>query len=193
MTAGALQRCIDHLWLIAPQRWTLIGISVVAPVAASTITSFEGGHQIVPVLVLVIALAIGAAFAPESHTALVAEAIVVWQWLASTDDPATPWVVPMALCLFAFHTTIALMAVTPIGARVDRSILIRWLGRSVYVVVATVAMWSIVYVVSDQDLGGNAVVTFAGFVTLSVLVVLVRALRDPTRSTQPPSSAAGDL
>ena len=108
-------------------------------------------------------LALAAASIPDSHTALAVEGLVVWQWLASTDDPTSAWVIPLALCLFVFHTVIALMAVTPISAVVDRSILVRW-GAERVVVVATIGVWVLAFVMDERRAPGNAALTFVGFV-----------------------------
>ena len=113
---------------------------------------------------------------PDTHAATAVEVIVVWQWLASTDDPTNAWAIPIALCLFVFHTAIALMALTPMTANVDRSILLRWSRRSGYVVVATIGMWALVVVLHERRAAGSAAVTLAGFVTLTVLVVATRTL-----------------
>lgn len=184
--SSQLQEGIDRLWLVSWQRWALIAAAVLAAVAASTICAVEAGHQTGVVVVLVAMLALAAASIPDSHTALAVEGLVVWQWLASTDDPTLAWVVPLALCLFAFHTVIALMAVTPISAVVDRSILVRWSARSGYVVVATIGMWVLAFVMDERRAPGNAYVTFVGFVALILLVVAARVYGAP--SIQDPAS-----
>jgi len=175
-----LQQVIDRLWLVSWQRWMFIATAVLAATAASTIAAIEAGHQTGIVVVLVTMLAIGAASGPESHTALAVEGLLVWQWLASTDDPTSAWVLPLTLCLFAFHTVIALMAVTPTSAVVDRAILARWAGRSGYVVVATVGMWVLTFVMHERRAPGSAALTFVGFAVLIVLILAARRYRAPS-------------
>ena len=184
--SSQLQQGIDRLGLVSWQRWTLIATAVLAAVAASTICAVEAGHQTGVVVVLVAMLALAAACIPDSHTALAVEGLVVWQWLASTDDPTLAWVIPLALCLFLFHTVIALMAVTPISAVVDRSILVRWSARSGYVVAATIGMWVLAFVMDERPAPGNAFVTFVGLVALILLVVAARVYGTP--SSQDPAS-----
>ena len=59
--------------------------------------------------VLVLALpAVAAVSNPDSHTALAVEVVVVWHWLASTNDPTSPWVIPSRCALFVFHAVVAL-------------------------------------------------------------------------------------
>jgi hypothetical protein len=175
-----LQQMIDRLWLVSWQRWTLMAVAVLAAATASTICAIEAGHQTGIVVVLVIALAAGASASPDSHTALAAEAIVVWQWLASTDDVIDATVIPLALSLFVFHSVIALMAVTPISAVIDRSILQRWAARSGFVVLATIGMWILAVVMHERRAPGNAALTFVAFVTLAALIVATRLYAAPS-------------
>ncbi|MET0911216.1 MAG: hypothetical protein ABWZ99_17260 [Ilumatobacteraceae bacterium] len=174
-----LQQVIDRLWLVSWQRWTFVAVTVLAATAASMICAFEAGHSIGVVVVLVAVLAVAAASSPDSHTALAVVGIVVWQWLASTDDVTSASAIPVALCLFAFHTVIALMAVTPISAVVDRSILLKWAERCGYVAVGTIAMWVLAFVMHERRAPGNALLTFVGFVALILLVVAARVYSTP--------------
>jgi hypothetical protein len=185
--SSQLQQGIDRLGLVSWQRWALIATAVLTAVAASTICAVEAGHQTGVVVVLVALLALAAASIPDSHTALAVQGLVVWQWLASTDDLTSAWVIALALCLFAFHTLIALMAVTPISAVVDRSILVRWSARSGYVAVATIGMWVLAVVLEERRAPGDASVTFVGLVALILLVVAARIYGAPSR--QDPASS----
>ena len=176
-----MQRLIDRLWLVSWQRWILIAVSVLAATAATTFTALAAGNQTGVMVVLVVGLAIGAAASPDSHTALAVEVLVVWHWLASADEPTTVWVVPMAWCLLTFHTVIALMAVTPITADVDRAVLVRWSGRTAAVALAVGAMWALVVAMDERDAAGNTALTMLGFVTLTALVVATRSRGGLTR------------
>ena len=169
-----LQQMIDRLWLVSWQRWALVVVAVLAAAAASTTSSLEAGHQSGVVVVIVVALAIGASISPDSHTALAAEAIIVWQWLASTDDAMNAAVIPLALFVLVFHTVIALMAVTPISAVIHRSILQRWAARSGVVAIATIGVWMLTFLMHERRAAGSAALTFAAFVTLAALIVATR-------------------
>ncbi len=166
---------IERLLLVSPQRWVLVAVALASAVAASWLAAAEEGHQTGIVLVIVVAMAIGATILPDSHAALFAVAVILWQWLASADDVLTPLAIPMALCLFVFHTAIALMAVTPISAHVDRSTIVRWVVRSSYVAFATVAMWVIVVVMNERRAPGSVTLTSVGFVTLTILILALRS------------------
>jgi hypothetical protein len=101
---------------------------------------------------------------------------MVWQWLATTDDATTPWAIPFAVALLLFHSIIALMAVTPINARVPASLLIRWGQRGCYVVAAIIAVWAVVVLMDQRRAPGNVALTALGFVTLAALILATRAL-----------------
>jgi hypothetical protein len=176
-----LQRLTDRLWLVSRQRWILVAASVVAATAATTFTGLAAGSQTGAIVVFVIGLAVGAAANPDSHTALAVEILVVWHWLASTDDVTTAWVIPMTWCLLVFHTTIALMAVTPITAEVDRAILVRWARRTAFVALGVGVMWSLVVAMDERDAAGNMALTVLGLVTLTALVVATRSRVGLTR------------
>lgn len=174
MTVSQLQLWIDRLWLVSGQRWLFIAVSLCCVAGASSITTLVTGSQPSLAIALMIGLAVVAVITPDSHVALVVEVAVVWQWLAATDDATTPWVIPFAVLLFVFHAVIALMAVTPIAARVDGALLLRWLRRSGLVVAATVGVWVIVLVMDQRQAPGNAALTVVGFVTLTVLILVMR-------------------
>ena len=176
MSSGRLGRMAHQLGHVSRQRWGLIAAALIAAAAASTSTALAAGHQTSVVFALIIGLAVASVMSPDTHAATAVEVIVVWQWLASTDDPTNAWAIPTALCLFLFHTVVALMAVTPTNANVDRSMLLRWSRRSAYVVVATIGMWALVVVLHERRASGSAAVTLAGFVMLTVLMVATRAL-----------------
>jgi hypothetical protein len=175
MTVGQLQLWIDRLWLISLQRWLFIAVSLGCVAGASAITTLAAGSQPSVAIALMVVLTIVAVIMPDSHAALAVEVAVVWQWLAATDDATTPWVIPFAVLLLVFHSVIALMAVTPINAHVRGLILLRWLRRSGYVVAATVGVWAIVLVMDQRRARGSVALTLVGFVTLTVLILTMRA------------------
>lgn len=175
MTVSQLQLWIDRLWLVSRQRWLFIAVSLGCVVGASAITLLAAGAQTGVVVAVMVGLAIAAVIRPDSHGALAVEAALVWQWLATTDDATTPWVIPLAILLFVFHSVIALMAVTPINAHVRGSLLRRWLRRSGYVVAATIGVWAIVFVMDQRRATGSAALTVVGFATLTILILTMRA------------------
>ena len=181
MIVEDLQRLIDRLWQVSWQRWILIAVSVVAATAATTFTALAAGNQTGVIIVIVVGLALGAAAFPDSHAALAVELIVVWHWVASADDPTTAWVVPMSWSLLVFHTVIALMALTPITATVDRTVLVRWAGRTAAVAVAVAVMWILVVVMDERRAAGSTALTAVGLVTFIVLVLITRSRAGLTR------------
>ena len=184
MNSAQLQEWFDRLALVTVQRWVFVATAVSSVVAASTTTAVVGGGQTPIVLVLLIGLAIAAAVRPDSHTALLVETVVVWQWVAGVDDTTSPGAVAVATCLFVFHAVIALMAVTPSSAVVDRLLVRRWVLRAVGVVVATLAMWLIVAVMAQRDGPGSVALALIALLALGALIVATRVLSLPGRSTE---------
>ena len=183
MNSAQLQQWLDRLALVSVQRWMFVAIAMSSVVAASTTTAVVGGGQTPIVLALLIGLAIAAVMRPESHTALLVETIVVWQWIVGVDDTTSPGALAVATCLFVFHAVIALMAVTPSPAVVDRLLVRRWVLRAVGVGVATLAMWLIVAVMAQPDGPGSVTLTSIALLVLGALVVATRVLSLPGRST----------
>lgn len=185
MNDSVLQSWLDRIALTSAQRWGLIALAVLSTAVASVVAAGVGGHQRVDVTLVIAAVALAATLRADGHTALVAVALVVWQWAVSADDVATPWSIAVAVCLLVFHSTIALMAVTPITATVDRGVCRAWITRGAWVMAATIAVWAVV-VVFDQSSGANGVVlTVAAFAVLTGLVLAARwqlAKRTPAES-----------
>ena len=180
MNVDGLQDLLDRVRVTSWQRWLFIAVAVVSVVGASTLTAAVAGHLTGIVLALVVGLAAVACARADTHTGLVAGAIVVWQWLATVDDVSSPWTVAVAACLLVFHTLLALMAVTPITAVVSPPILRTWGRRLLIVLTATLAVWMCVLVLDQRQSPGNVLLTFAGFVTLTVLVFLARTASEPS-------------
>jgi hypothetical protein len=170
----------DRARTVTAQRWALIAVAVAAAVAASSLTGVEAGHANRVVLTLVFATALAATARPDLHTALMVETIVVWYWFAETEDRLTPWAMPVGLCLFVFHTGVALMSVAPASAIIDRTVIWRWMIRSGYVVIATVAVWLVVVVLAERRAPGSAALTGVAFVTLTGLVLVARVRSAPS-------------
>ena len=170
----------DRARTITAQRWGLIAVVVAAAVAASSLTGVEAGHANGFVLTLVFGTALAATARPDLHTALMVETILVWYWFAATEDRLTPWAMPMALCLFVFHSGVALMSVAPASAIIDRTVIWRWTIRSGYVVIATMAVWLLVVVLDERQAPGSAALTGVAFVTLTGLVLVARVRSAPS-------------
>ena len=181
---------------LSVQRGVLATIAIVAAIAASAATGLAAGQQSGVVLVLVVVLALAGVAFPDTFAATAVEIVVVLHWWASTDGATTAWSVATALCLFVFHAVIALMALTSFTATIARSILVRWVRRSVWVVLATIGMWLLVRGMAERQARGSAALTVAGFVTLAGLVLATRNRRTPNEYDAAPGSlgpGSGDV
>jgi len=175
MNAGQLQQWIDQLAMVSAQRWAFAAIAVASVVAAFAAAAVVGGDQVGFVLVLLAGFALAAVVRPDSHTALLVEVVVVWQWLAGTEDVTNPGVILVASGLFVFHTVIALMAVTPSSAVVDRALVWRWLRRCGWVLIATGVMWLVVVVMVDRRAPGSALFSSLALLMLAGFALAIRA------------------
>lgn len=178
---NGLEQQVARFLRVAPQRWILGGAAVGAAAGASLVAGAGGGGQSVLVFIVVIGLAIGSAIRPATHTALAVLVVVTWQWLATTDDRMSPLVIGVAGLLFAFHTIVALLAVVPVTAHVERAIGARWVRRSALVVAATGAMWLAVELMDQRRADGSVALTLLGFVTVTVLVMAIFRTPVPDR------------
>jgi hypothetical protein len=176
-----LERRLASLTRVAPQRWILGLSSVIAALVATLVAGSSGGGQSLLVSSVVVAFAVGSAIRPSTHTAIGVVAVVTWQWLSTNDDALSPLAVVVASALFAFHALIALMAVLPTTAAIDRAAARRWAQRSALVVGATLAMWGAVLLMDQRQAPGSVPLTFVGFLTVAVLVTALRLHRTPSR------------
>lgn len=169
-----------QLQRMSAQRWSLAFSALVAATLVPIVTGVAGSGQSPIVLAIVVGLAGAAVTQPDSHVALAVPFVAVWHWMASTDASTTGWALVVALCLFAFHTIVALLATTPPRATIDRGSCDRWLRRSVLVVLATGAVWLLVQLVAQQRFAGSAIITAAGFVVATMLMVAMITARRST-------------
>jgi hypothetical protein len=166
---------------MSPQRWLLAIAAMVAALSAPVATGVAGSNQSPIILAVVLGLAGASVAQPDSHVALTVPLVAVWHWIATTDASTSGWSLAVAMCLFAFHTLVALMSTTPPRATIDPRSLVRWLRRATLAGSATAAVWLLVTAVDRLDLAGNAIVTAAGFVAATTLMV---AMIGPRRSHQ---------
>lgn len=166
---------IERVVLVSWQRWAIILVALGAAAGSSTITAIAAGTQTAIVFVVIVALAVAAVIRPDSHAAAAVMAVVVWQWLAAVDDSMTPWAPALALTLLLFHTAVALMAVTPSSANVDRTVLWRWFRRCCWVILATCAIAALVALMNQRNAAGSVSLTVVGLVTLTVLLLVARS------------------
>ncbi len=169
---------LERLIRVSPQRWRLSAGAVAAASIASIVAGASAGGAPPIVLIVVGTLAVVSATRPDTHTALVTMAIVVWQWLVMADDPVGPAGLAVALALFVFHSAIALLAAGSVTTRLDSSILRRWAARLVAVCVATSATWALVVLMDQRNAPGNSSLTIAGLViALALTAVLLSRVR----------------
>ena len=181
MRPRTAQDWVDLFIEAGGQQWLLRLVAVAAPIGAVLAASVAGGSWWAAGTFLVAVLAVASAVRPDTHLAVGVVVVVVWRWLASVDDVATPWLPVAAVCLLVFHTTIALTATIPLGAVVPGSVLRRWSARTTVAAGATVAVWAMVALLDGRDAPGNALLTGAALVLVALSAVAIRARSLPAR------------
>lgn len=175
MIEERLQDWLDRARIAADVRWALGAVAVLAVVAANVVidsatpTGFGRGSIVISLLAVV------AAVQAASHTAIAVVAIVVLHWTGSIEDVTDVRAPIVGVCLAVFHTTLALMAVTPHSAPVPAALVRRWAQRLGVVAVATFVTWLLVLALASRDAPGNAVLTVSALVLLLAGVLAVHA------------------
>ena len=125
-----------------------------------------------PMLDLAIVALVGfSALFPDWHSGLLVVALVGVGWALAVDDPATPWAMAAAAAVAAFHSTLALATIAPIGARLDRATYRRWARRTAAVIALVPPTWLAVVVAERLEFGASQLL-----VGLALVVVAVGAM-----------------
>ena len=174
MIDDRLQRWLDELRATAPQRWALGSIGVVAIVVAMATTIVDADQRFGWFGWFVVVTAVVAMVQAGSHTALLTIALVVVRWLGAVDDVTTPRTIIVAVCLLAFHSSLALMAVTPHTAPIAAEVLRRWARRCGLLVVATIIVWLLAHALEQRQAPADPFLTLLALGTLGAATVLLR-------------------
>ncbi len=179
MNRDDLQDAVDRLALVSSQRLLLTAVAVLAGAAASLATSAASGGINGAMAVVVTVLAMIAVARPDTHAGSVTVAVVILQWLTTVDDTTSALSIAVAVALFVFHTVTSMLAVTPISATIDATVIRRWAVRSVAVVAATCWAWLTVVAFAERDAPGNVALTGAALTTLAALLAAARIRSRP--------------
>ncbi len=174
MIVSQLQARLDQALATSLHRWVLMLLAVVPLVVASAGIARATPYPDTWVVYFVAVIAVVVAVEPSEQLGLVLMSIVLFQWLTLDVSVTSPWTIALGLGLHVFHTSVALMAVTPHTASLHRDIVIRWLGRSVVVVVATVGVWFLVVALERRAIPGNVALSVTSFGVLAAAVVAFR-------------------
>lgn len=182
MNAVKLQAGLDQVLATSLQRVVLMLVSVVSIVAASAAIAGSTEFADTWVVFVVAFIACVVAAEPDEVLGLLLMGIVLFHWALVGDDLTTPWMLAFAGCLHVFHTTVALMAVTPHTADVHRDVFVRWTARSMVVAGSTVGVWVLVVAFERQQAPGNLVLSVMALAVLAAAVVGFRARSVPDPS-----------
>lgn len=177
-----LQHWLNTVRDTAPQRWALGSAGVLAIIVALAATLIGSGQRFGLFGVVIVATAAIAAIQAGSNTALLTISLAAVQWLSAADHVTTARSFVVAICLFVFHSTLALMAVTPHTAEIHPETLRRWARRGALVTAATLGVWLLAFWFERREAQANPLLTVFALAALCAAVVLVRR-RSVDRST----------
>lgn len=129
------------------QQWLLRGAMVVL-VAAALLAS---APDLPPtwLLVLVVALAAGWAWRPESSAGAVAIVLVLAWWGIGADDPLRPGLLGAAVALLGAHVAATLASYGPPHLHVERPLVLLWGRRAALCCVPPAVVWPVLLVLDD--------------------------------------------
>jgi len=175
MNTSRLQARLDQALATSLHRWVLMFTAISSIVLASGAIVRATPFTDTWVVYCVAVIALVVAIEPGEQLGLVLMGIVLFQWVTVDQGVTSPWSMALAISLYVFHASVALMAVTPHTASVDREILRTWMGRSVFVILATVGVWFLVAAFERREIPGNAALSALAFAVLAVAVVAFRS------------------
>lgn len=172
MTAPMAQTPTESIFGRVDSRQVALRIGVVLTGLAAVASIRLAATESQPVLDLVIVVLVGfSAVFPDWHSGLAVVVLVGVDWALVVDDSATPWTMAAGAALVAFHSTLALATIAPIGARLARATWRRWARRTAVVIAAVVPTWLAVVVAERLDIGSSQLL-----VGLALVVVALSAM-----------------
>ena len=150
-----------------------MGLVLRVLILASTVVAvgciwLAAGHTVPVVNVVIFGLALACVVLPDSHVGLLVVLVVGVEWLATVDDPATPWSVGAAASLAVFHASMAAASVAAPAATWTRAMCRRWARRSLAVMVASVVTWAVVAAIHGHHVASSAVLVAASLVAIAI-------------------------
>jgi hypothetical protein len=165
------KRLQDSWWLLSRAHGVGLVLRVlilVSPLVSVGCTRLAAGHTVPAIDLVVVALASACVVVPDSHLGLVVVLLIGIEWLATVDDPATPWSVAAAMSIAVFHAAMAAASVAPPAARWTSAMCRRWMRRSFVVMAASAGTWAIMTVINTFDLASSSVLVTASLLTLAI-------------------------
>jgi hypothetical protein len=179
------ERLQESWWLLSRARGVgllLRVLTLVSPLVSVGCTRLAAGYTVPAINLIVVGLALACAVVPDSHVGLLVVLLVGIEWLATVDDPATPWSMAVAVSFTVFHAAMAAASVAPPAARWTPAMCRRWMRRSFAVMAASAGAWATMAAIKTFDVASSSVL-----VTASLLVLAIAGLwaRDGTLDVGP--------
>lgn len=150
----------------------LRALVAVLPVVALLFGVPAGATPQWPVVVLVAALALGAACFPDNAVVSVVLVVVVAWWAVALLRVETSWTLPVAAALVGAHVAASVASSAPVRTRPHSGLVLRWLGRWVLLVASAGAALVLVLALREAPLPG--VVWPLGVLVAGVTAALAR-------------------
>lgn len=173
MNAGRLQQLLDQLLATTAQRFALSFVALVSVVGASWAMALSTVRPDAFAVVLCAFLALVVIMEPDEQLGAVVIGLVILQWLGTSPDPTSSDALMLACALFVFHTTVALMAVTPHTSTIPVDVLVTWSMRSLAVMIPTGVVWVLVVVFERRGAPGSVVLSTLAVATLAAGVLAI--------------------
>lgn len=170
-------RLQESWWLLRRARGVglLLRILVVAgPLMAVGFTRLAAGEGVLIVEAIIAVAAAACVVVPDGHLGSVVVVLVGIEWLATVDDPTTPWSIAVAASLTLFHAASAAAGVAPPAARWTTAMRRRWSRRTVAVALSGAGTWAAVAAIETFDVGRSALLITAALLTLAVATLWAR-------------------
>lgn len=137
-------------------------------------TRAGGGGTAIALDVSLVGLALACAVLPDSHLGLLLVGAVGVHWVATVDDPASPWAIGVAVALAIVHTSMAAASVAPIGAAWTSAMARRWGLRFMVVAAASIPTWAVTTAIEQADLDRSPALVSAALLVLAAAILWVR-------------------
>ena len=115
---------------------------------------------------LLLVLAAGSAYRPDSHAPLALLGASAWAWGGSLPGAVTGWTLLAAVELVAVHVACTLAALGPPQLVLDRAVLRRWGVRAGVLAAGAALVWLVVRATALLDPGTSAAATVAALAAL---------------------------
>ena len=160
-------------------QWALRSVIAVGAVGALAASGLAGAAPPLWMVVLVLAISLGAAVYPDSGAGAGALVIVVAWWGVGLEDGLHPAALLASAGLVAAHVAATVADLGPGSVPLDRAVLLRWSLRGLLVWLSTPVLWGTAVLVRDQPAPSGVWLAGLGAALVGLLVANLLLTRRP--------------